>query len=256
MERFYIDNYLYNLAKDIKLNKEINASNLNFNNSNITVNDLRNELVFFNSLNLPLPNVFVRYRGQVSFISPRNIKIYLGESYSKFKNSHLCQKVISYGPNIDFIDLINEYIFINTYRTYPAKSAYLHEITHSLITEYKNVLENINKELLPIYIELLYGYYNHIDLLFEKLKSLSIYVDLYMMTVSEEERIKTSKYISSILKATNLFYLYLSNKQEITKDVSKVFNYDMTLEDVLNKYDIDLDNFKPSLNKLIKIGKY
>ena len=269
MDKFYIDAYLYNLSKDIKLDKDISKFYLDYDNSKIKVKNLKKELTFFDQVNMSLSDVCVRYRGKTSFISPKNIAIFLGSEYpeeirnlledkDKYSNiSHLFRTKVSYGPGSDFINYVNQYIFINTNRGYPAKIAYLHEITHTQTGPNINVINDYNLESLPIFIELIYGYYNDINILFRRLKDLSIDIDFYMKTTDEELRNKAKKYIISILKAINLYSLYIDNnntKKEITSDINKVFEYEKTLEDLFDRYQVSFKDFKPSLKTLIKLN--
>ena len=120
-----------------------------------------------------------------------------------------------------------------------------------------NVCKDINMELLPIFIELLHGYYNNMDQLIYKLQLLPTYIDLYMMVTEDKKRDLIKKYLSSTLKAINLYSLYIDNSntgKEIIDDINKVFICRKTLEELLIKYQISLDSFKPSLKSLIKLG--
>ena len=145
-----------------------------------------------------------------------------------------------------------KYIFVSNYNTNSMQASYLHEIMHSQLFVYKNIEKEINEEVLPIFIELLYGYYHNTPQLLYRLRLIIKYLEEY----KEIESSKT--YISSTLKAIELFELYISNNtigKEIIDDISKVFDYDITLEKLLDKYEISLDNYRPSLKKLIKLNK-
>ena len=254
MERFGIDSYLYSLSKDIKTDKDI--SNVNFNNPfNLKASDLRKELELFKFLKLYLSDILVTYRGKTCLTSPKNIKIFLGKECNGINISHLYRYTVTYGDNPDFFDVVHRYIFINTFSNYSAKSSYLHEITHTQLVVGKNIEEDVNEELLPMFIELIYGYINDTDQLLYKLKRLAIYIDGYMFTTSEDVRCDTKKYITSTLKAINLYHLCMNKlnmDREILSDISKVFNYNTTLEKVLDKYDISLDSSKVYFKELKK----
>jgi len=254
MEIFGIDNYLYTLSKDIKNNKKISSATVN-NQFNLKVSNLRKELELFNYLKLYLQNVLVKYRGKVSIANPKNIKIIIGKECNGLDISHLCRQCVSYGTNPDMFDVIHQYIFINTFSNYSAKSSYLHEITHTQVVLGKNLIEDVNEEILPMFIEFIYGYINDTDQLLYKLKRLATYIDGYMHTTSEEVRNDTKKYITSTLKAINLYHLCMNNgdvSHEILADISKVFSYDNTLEEILDKYAVTLDSSKVSFKELIK----
>ena len=254
MDRFGIDSYLYNLSKDIKRDKDFNSINF-YNQFNIKVNDLRNELEIFSSLKLNLSDVLVKYRGKTCLTSPKNIKIIIGKECNGLDISHLCRYTVFYGDNSDIFDVVHQYIFINTCINYSAISSYLHEITHTQLVVGKNIKEEVNEEILPMFIEFIYGYINDTNQLSYKIKRLASYIDGYMFTTSEEVRMETKKYIISTLKAINLYHLYmnsLNTNAEILTDISKIFNNEAILEDIFDKYEINLDTSKVNYKELIK----
>lgn len=276
MGRFFIDSYLYRLAMDIKLSKTINNAKFDFDNSNIKVSQLRKELELFEYLNLNLPEVYAIFRNKICFTNPKNITIYLGDDQfaenfldeisqsitgikpphkkTDHPGTHICRVSKTYGPSKDFINYISIYIFINTESRYLASSAYLHEIMHSELIPDENVLEQVNIEVLPIFIELLYGYHKNTNQLFNKLINLSRDVDIYLSTTCDEIRERTKGYISSTVKAINLFELYTKYNQDIINDISNVLKCNNTLENLLDKYEIVYDSYKPDIKKLIKLG--
>lgn len=254
MERFGIDSYLYNLSKDIKNNEYINSCNF-YNQFNLKASDLRNELKIFNSLNLNLEDVFVKYRGKTCLTSPKNIKIILGKECNGTDISHLYRSTIYYGNCPDLFDVIHRYIFINTVINYSAKSSYLHEITHTQQVVGKNIINPDNEEILPMFIEFLYGYIYNTDQLLYKLKRVSSYIDGYMKAIDDKTRDEIRRYLTSTLKAIKLYHLYMensNNKKEIINDLSNVFKYNSILEEVLSKYDITFDSSKEDIKTLIK----
>ncbi len=255
MERFGIDNYLYTLAKYINNDKRFNYINF-YNSFNIKVSDLRKQLDLYSSLNLHLQNVLVKYRGKVTFTNPKNIKIIIGKECNGIDISHLYRYIVQYGDNPELFDAVHEYVFINTLINYSAYSSYLHEIMHTQIVLGKNLEDQDNEELLPMFIEFIYGYVNNTDQLLYKMKRLSTYIDGYMHTTSEQTRNDTRRYIISTLKAIKLYHLYMNSNgdvcHEIANDITSVFKYEKVLEEVLDKYDITFENSKVDIKKLIK----
>lgn len=252
MERFGIDSYLYDLRKEILRDKNLNSINF-YNKSNLKQKDLRKQLELFPSLELPLSDVLVNYHGKTCFTSPKNIRIILGSEYNDLDVSHLCVKNVQYGYNTNLFDVINQYIFIKTDINYSAKSSYLHEITHTQAVYGQNVSDKSNEELLPMFIELIYGYINDTNQLLYKVKRLYSYITQYMDTTQEEVRDETRKYITSTLKAIKLYHLYINSyDNEIIKDISNIFNNYTVLEDVLAKYEITLESSKVKYKELIK----
>ncbi len=244
MEKF--DEYLGTLKHDIENNSEV--MNITFHHSKLKANDLRRELIFFDDINLRLNDVLCLYRNKVRLTSPKHIKIIVAKEYYNQKFSFIC-KHPSYR---EFDKMFIKYIFVSNYNTNSMQASYLHEIMHSQLFVYKNIEKEINEEVLPIFIELLYGYYHNTPQLLYRLRLIIKYLEEY----KEIESSKT--YISSTLKAIELFELYISNNtigKEIIDDISKVFDYDITLEELLDKYEISLDNYRPSLKKLIKLNK-
>jgi len=256
MNRFVIDNYLYNLSKDIKENEIINSYRFN-NKFDVKISDLRKELEFFKEINIELQCVLLKYRGKTCLSNPKNIKIIIGRECNGLDVSHLCRSNVYYGCDSKFFSTIHHYIFINTLINYPPKSTYMHEITHTQLVKEKNLMDGDNEELLPIFMEYIYGHYNNLNLILHKLKRLSYYIEAYMITTSEKNREDVKKYIISTLKAIELYELYVNNHnmdKEISNDITNVFKYKKSLEEVLDKYNIDYDNYKPSLKRLLKLG--
>ncbi len=245
-----MNNYLDSLSHDIMNNQDI--MDIMFHPSNIKPRKLKKELEIFDYINLKLNDVYVLVRKRICLTSPKKIKIILGSEYTKSTFSYLYREPIDKDVDFSDIKLVCEYVFINNYYSYSTKTSYLHEITHTQLITYKNIEEYYNGEVLPIFMELIHGYYNNTDQLLYRLKFLNIYIDSYMNGDKEEAKEEAMKYIVSTLKAIKLLDLYKNNSNELISDLNKVFSYDITLEQVFNKYQISLDD-KPSLDKMLKL---
>ena len=250
-----MEDYLKCLNEDIKNNKEIMAIMFDPSNRFTTVSSLRKEFSFFDDIGLELNDVLVRKGKKVILTSPKNINVMFGKQSRDIIFSYLYRNVLDENKKLKDIDIIYEYMFINKYYCLCAKSSYLHEITHTQFIEYKNVEKIINTEILPIFIEILYGDKKNINELLYKIKFLTLYIDAYYEDENtKKDKLEAYKYIISTLKAIELFNLYKSNNnigRDIISDISKVFDYDITLEEVLKKYEITSGD-KPDFKTLIK----
>ncbi|MGN1372297.1 MAG: hypothetical protein ACI4XM_08495 [Candidatus Coprovivens sp.] len=152
--------------------------------------------------------------------------------------------------------------------TEQSSSSYIHEITHTQIDHIKGALRDYyNLEILSIFNELF-----HASILDqqETILRLNDSRRIYEMSISAQELIeyhkgksKTTrdelldccKYLISGLKAYNLFitFYYGSDKlkNDILDDIQSVFDGYLTLEELLEKYDITLENSQEP-KKLIK----
>lgn len=144
----------------------------------------------------------------------------------------------------------------------------VHEIAHSQLEMNKGSVRNyLNKEVLTIF--------------FEKLSALELHEDKSMLIKSEimryrnlfeyivilkynnftyTEKVEASMFINSILLADILFDIYINGddilKTEIMNDIQTIFDGNMTLEEMLDKYDITLskiniDNIKKKLERKV-----
>ena len=243
-----LDEYLNSLKYDIENNSEVMS--ITFHPSKLKAKDLRNELIFFDDINLRLNDVLCLYRNKVHLTSPKHIKTIVAKEHNNQKYSCTCKHPIYQGLGFEYANAFIKYIFVSNYNTHSIQASYLHEITHSQLFVHKNIENGINGEVLPIFIELVYGYYHNTPQLLYRLRLIKKYLEEYKETKSAE------KYINSTFKAIKLFELYVSSNtigKEIIDELSKVFDYDIVLEEVLDKYEISLDNYRPSLKELIKI---
>lgn len=135
--------------------------------------------------------------------------------------------------------------------------AYTHEITHTQLNHIKGLIEDYsNVEFLSIFLETVQAYETSDKLLrihdLARLGDLSdIIEDLqeYYPTTDkdiEDMLVEGSIYATSTLKAYNLFIRYynssLSQKKEILNDIQKIFYHEMSVEDLLSKYNITFEN--------------
>ena len=159
-------------------------------------------------------------------------------------------------------------INLSNHITEQSSSSYIHEITHTQIDRIKGALSDYyNLEILSIFNELF-----HASILDqqETILRLNDSRRIYEMSISAQELIEyhkgkskntrdelldCCKYLISGLKAYNLFitFYYGSDKlkNDILDDIQSIFDGYLTLEELLEKYDITLENSQEP-KKLIK----
>ena len=150
-------------------------------------------------------------------------------------------------------------INLSNHITEQSSSSYIHEITHTQIDRIKGALSDYyNLEILSIFNELF-----HASILDqqETILRLNDSRRIYEMSISAQELIEyhkgkskntrdelldCCKYLISGLKAYNLFitFYYGSDKlkNDILDDIQSIFDGYLTLEELLEKYDITLEN--------------
>ena len=157
-------------------------------------------------------------------------------------------------------------------------SSYIHEITHSQLESHKGIIEDFNNfEVLSIFNELLYAYNYCEPIIFKKLltnRLNSLFLSFNSIYEYKEANFIKSviggieygdfdyhtdiKYLISTLKALKLFIKCTGDdrvtKYHIINLINKVFNGDMTVEELLDKIEINQDNILESnyINKLLK----
>ena len=159
-------------------------------------------------------------------------------------------------------------INLSNHITEQSSSSYIHEITHTQIDRIKGALSDYyNLEILSIFNELF-----HASILDqqETILRLNDSRRIYEMSISAQELIEyhkgkskntrdelldCCKYLISGLKAYNLFitFYYGSDKlkNDILDDIQSIFDGYLSLEELLEKYDITLENSQEP-KKLIK----
>jgi hypothetical protein len=130
-------------------------------------------------------------------------------------------------------------------------ACYVHEIIHTQTSYMKGMIEELsNSELLSIFFELLYAYDSnpntyHILLTNRICHLLNAFINSQNKT-NIFEYTMSIKYMISILKALNLLDKYLNNnnmiKKEILKNIQRVIDAEITLEECLNKLEIFEEN--------------
>ncbi len=175
-----------------------------------------------------------------------------------------------YGCLREVIDYKDDKIINYSYRgielsknlTELSSLSYTHEIVHSELNHVKGIVkEYSNIEFLSIFLETLQAYETSQDLLIihdqERLLELSgIIKELKEYHSTTDSQIKDvliegSSYAESTLKAYALFIKYYNSssqvKKEILSSIQKIFNYELSVEEFLMKYDI---TFSESLDSI------
>lgn len=148
-------------------------------------------------------------------------------------------------------------ICLKRWPTILTASSYIHELAHSQLESIKggNIDYN-NSELISIFLEFVslldnsslfnYNLYKRIDYLILEFDRLIAYYYEHERGVTLYDAFLTSKYIVSILKAFKLLYLYImgseNRKKEIMCLIQEVFDEKRTLEEMLDKMEINVDN--------------
>lgn len=143
-----------------------------------------------------------------------------------------------------------------------SSAALAHEISHTQLEDIRGVIKNHeNAELLPIFIEKLYAYQidntHNIFRQQENWRIKHLYEGISANKNSKNLPITTKEnsfgelcgsygYIVSTFKAYKLFDIYLKSsvdiKREIIADINNIFNGEITLEEILSKYQINNTN--------------
>ena len=221
------------------------------------------------------------YNSSATFINPLKLPInYVLDNYNGgtlvtqavLTEDHELHKQLLPNMNVYFTS-----IKLPTRPTDVVTSSYIHEITHSQLESYKGIIEEFNNaEVLSIFNELLYAY-NYCDkkifdvLLVNRLNSLfmcfnSIYK--FKTTKSRDNILEDEeysdfnyqtdiKYMISTLKALKMFSLCCEDhitKYHIINLVNKVFNGEFTVEELLDKLNINQENIIETdhIKKIIK----
>lgn len=134
---------------------------------------------------------------------------------------------------------------------------YTHELTHTQLVGNKGIIKDFyNMELLPIFMELLYAFKTDSSFrLFKTILAQRITYLLYsfdkVFKYSEKsknnkiEAMLCSKYITSLLKALNLFSKYTYGSKELKSEImgwiQQVFDGLRCLEDMLEHFELSCD---------------
>lgn len=141
-----------------------------------------------------------------------------------------------------------------------------HEITHSQIDSHKKITRSFyNHEVIPLFLQLVHnlekgedGVHLEADKLFRTIEISDLIDELNIYYRSSnakatDDLLNATKYLESILKAFMLFEIYLNSKNRVKKDifdsVQKIFDGKISVEELLDKYDITLDKSLKNLQK-------
>ena len=124
---------------------------------------------------------------------------------------------------------------------------YTHELIHSQINK-GSIKDYCNRELLPIFNELLYAYEKDKELFKKQLvfRIDHLLTDFYSLYNKEQDKsfeiLELQSYYISILKAINLLYKYINGDKKVIEYINKVFNKNTKLEHMLDKLSITDNN--------------
>lgn len=215
-----------------------------------------------------------------TFFKLQRVPFYVEKKYGPFKiekqgDIHPFALPIKREKDVDeFFGSLNEVIFmIEPYKTIYYKSlslpknitevtklAYTHEIAHSQLNHVRGLIQEFyNTEVVSIFLELVHalelndGEYllsAHDSIRLTELKSIIDELDKYHSRKEEPEikkvLIEGSLYLQSTLQAYNLFIRYyygnINTKKELLQGIQRLFNQELTLEELLSSLDISYEN--------------
>jgi len=238
-----VDDYLHNLQLDIMHDNSIKNKGFDYEESRINEDVLRDQAYFFNDLDLELHKVYTLRNDVEMELSPQYIEIILSDD-----NRSIVDTIV----DKEFNKVLFPYINIRNSNNYTPRINYIHELVHTQVDSRFNMNNILNKELLPIFMELLYSdrikYDNRVN---DRLVELSAAIGYLYDPEHKEEN---SRYIYSVLQALNLYRLYNRSNEEVKKEIIRfiqlLFNRDIYLEELLDKYNISYDNSKVNLREL------
>ena len=257
--REYNDDYL-SLMEQIRESREL--SNVKAPKGLFDRKKVENSISYWNALNICLHDVAILSsdEAKVKRVHPSKIPIVYGKGQGAY---------LSIGIPLDDESEIKEpcieKLFIAKEKTFLSVGSYNHELTHSQLISVKGICEDIlNSEALPIFMEMIFSTF------FDKSgKAFDILTRSRLMDVGErlnliitepvlsyEERVTSDYYIQSIIVSANLLNIYYGSsecvRREMLDDVNSVFSGRRTVEDMLKKYDSDIDSIPKDLKCLRK----
>ena len=138
-------------------------------------------------------------------------------------------------------------------------ASYVHEITHTQIDSVPRSFDDYyNQEVFSIFLEFFHSSLLSTDENLLRLEEANRIYELRELTkeliahnngekeLTREDQIENSKYIQSNLIAFHLFskFYFARNeiKQEMLKDIQRIFDGNLTVEEYLNKYEVSFCN--------------
>ncbi len=190
-------------------------------------------------------------------VNPLKLPVNLVPSDDIFSGS-VTEIITNRNPHIIFSG-----INLNGQTTEQTSSSYVHEITHTQLDRLKgSIQEYYNMEVLSIFNELFHASILDND---ERILRLNDSRRIYEMSItaqelrdhhdgkspmSRDELLDCCKYLISDLKAYQLFAIFYSAsdtlKNEILDDIQSIFDGFMTVEELLNKYEVTLESLENS----------
>jgi len=206
----------------------------NTSSLNLLVEELKNKSKYVSPYDIP-----VKYVNGHSMIGEIQKPIILVPVEEYLKELQIVFSEIQLGNNI----------------TKLTSATYAHEITHSQLESIKGSTRNYhNKEFVSIFIEKLVALeldnsrkiLNKSELIRFRNLAEQIAVLYSADKFTRTQCLEATVAVTSTLKAENLFDKYLNGsddlKSEILTDIQKIFDGQITVEDLLQKYEITLEN--------------
>lgn len=258
---FYYDSYLMILQDMLEFDKRVYKSFYHPTTFDYGKKEVKEALNFFDKLNIALRDVYIEHDKDIILSNPKDIPLYV--DYVSLDHHYTSSIKYRYFLNNNVTDIAFSYIYVSKLNIDYSKIAYIHEITHSQVNGIYNINDELDRELLSIYMELLYAKltFKNNKHLYHRLDGLKSNI-AYLANENNNDKKKyfaNKVYIKSTLQAIKLYNLYLdSNKmvrKEINSYIQKVFDKDILLEAMLNHFDINYESSKDNLRTLKRVGK-
>ena len=152
------------------------------------------------------------------------------------------------------------YIRLNKLGNELTSAIYIHEIMHVGLINNNAVTDKLNHEVLSVLMENLYGYYTNVHnakaLYNLRMAILKYNINILCNSQNLKEVAAASIYVNSILKAINLYDKFTEfskdEQKEMINKIQDVLDKKITVEDMLNNYDVDYENSLDKVRKLVK----
>lgn len=245
-------------------------ANKNYEVHQMSINDALYDaqtflLYYYKLRNVPTVNIYKLLGHQVHIgksINPLKLPVNLVPNDDIFSGS-VTEVLTNREPHIIFRE-----INLNNQITEQTSASYIHEVTHTQIDSLKgSIQEYHNLEIISIFNELFHASILGSDERILRLNDSRRINEMYVTAeelrdyhngkspMNRDELLDCCKYLISDLKAYQLFVTFYNSteytKNEIIYDIQTIFDGYMTVEELLNKYEINLENDE-SEKKLLK----
>lgn len=261
------------LIETLKLYDSLPIAQKNYGIHQMSINDALYDaqtflLYYYKLRKVPTVNIYKLLGHQVHIgksINPLKLPINLINRDDIFSGS-VTEVITNRDPHIIFRE-----INLNSQITEQTSSSYIHEVTHTQIDSLKgSIQEYYNLEIISIFNELFHASILGSDERILRLNDSRRINEMYVTAeelrdyhngkspMNRDELLDCCKYLISDLKAYQLFAIFYSAsdaiKNELLDNIQSIFDGYMTVEELLNKYEITLESVENS-PKILKYYK-